>query len=353
MAKEIYILHEYGANSHYIALNYLIESEKHDYKLKYIEFSIIKKIIKSVLTREYKLFFKQIKNIACLFSFLFLKKQKILLGVAPYDYRLIFLMFILRRHDVYYHSSWPYWDKSLYPKKIMAKSFFVQRVWRYFLESRVIHIFSVTETAKHSLINNYNIEEDNISVVYHSYDPSIYFEKEDSIHESKIRLLFVGRLEKSKGLFLIKKLIENLDKEKYLFSFVGDGSLKAFVETLVEKNENVYYLGYIKDQFALAEVFRSHDLLLLPSIRQKNWEELFGMVVIEAMACGVVPVTTNHVGPKEILKDFPCLFFKESEYVKNIVERIDGIHQLQEAMVEKAKFYRKDNVKILWRKIVE
>ena len=45
------------------------------------------------------------------------------------------------------------------------------------------------------------------------------------------------------------------------------------------------------------------DVLVLPSYKFHAWEELFGMVIIEAMACGAVPIATDCIGPKCIIEN--------------------------------------------------
>jgi len=57
----------------------------------------------------------------------------------------------------------------------------------------------------------------------------------------------------------------------------------------------VRFVGYRRDA---ATVYRSLDLLLLPSIR-----EPFGRVIVESMACGIPVVATRCGGPEEIITD--------------------------------------------------
>lgn len=45
------------------------------------------------------------------------------------------------------------------------------------------------------------------------------------------------------------------------------------------------------------------DVIVLPSYKIRTWEELFGMVLIEAMACGAVPIATDCIGPRCIIKN--------------------------------------------------
>jgi glycosyltransferase involved in cell wall biosynthesis len=95
---------------------------------------------------------------------------------------------------------------------------------------------------------------------------------------------------------------------------------------------------------------REHDVLLLPSLRTDGWEELFGMVIIEAMACGVVPITTDHVGPREILLRIPCVIFKENEYVERVTDFLRKIN-MDRSRTEVLKIverYKIDSISDRW-----
>lgn len=86
------------------------------------------------------------------------------------------------------------------------------------------------------------------------------------------------------------KVRECLPGEKVHLIFAGKGSLEADLEAFVSKHglaDSVHLLGY---QTARLVLWAS-DALLLPSS-----SEGFAMVVVEAMASGVVPIRTNTGG---------------------------------------------------------
>jgi len=79
---------------------------------------------------------------------------------------------------------------------------------------------------------------------------------------------------------------------------VGEGPLQYEMTTLVEQlgiEKNVHFLGVRSN---IGHVFASADLMLLPS-----QQESFGLVALEAMACGV-PVAASRVGGlPEVIED--------------------------------------------------
>jgi glycosyltransferase involved in cell wall biosynthesis len=74
----------------------------------------------------------------------------------------------------------------------------------------------------------------------------------------------------------------------------GDGPERAALGELVATHgltERVQFVGW-KNQAEIAELMRAADVFAFPSIR-----ELGAGVVIEAMACGCVPVVVDYGGP--------------------------------------------------------
>jgi N-acetyl-alpha-D-glucosaminyl L-malate synthase BshA len=79
---------------------------------------------------------------------------------------------------------------------------------------------------------------------------------------------------------------------------VGDGpEMPPLRQSLLEMGveDRVDFLGQVDN---LEEVLPVADLLLLPSLH-----ESFGLVALEAMACGVVPVATSRGGAGEFIQD--------------------------------------------------
>jgi alpha-maltose-1-phosphate synthase len=89
------------------------------------------------------------------------------------------------------------------------------------------------------------------------------------------RILFVGRYVEKKGLTVLRALAKA--RPDLLFLLVGNGPIRPGDWQL----ENVQDLG-IKSPGALADLYRSADLLLLPSVG-----EGYPLVIQEAMACGL------------------------------------------------------------------
>lgn len=295
MNKTIYVLHEYGAPTHYIALEHL--ATKHQTKVIYREFRILL-LLKSWMKHPWRLtkLRRCLINIFFLCSLFFRQPAKIVIGIAPFNHLIGGMMFLLKRHEVYYHTSYSCWDGTRYAHK--PKNERVVSLWRRFTSSYVRHIFAVSEKTKSELINNGFATEERITVVNHSYRERI--EAEPDARRTK-SFIFCGRMIASKG---IEQLLEYFAAHPdCTLTLVGRGALDPLVSECVRQHNNIIHTGYIKGLANIIPYYRKASYLLLNSQRTPGWEELFGITLIEGMACGCVPITTDHPGPKEIITD--------------------------------------------------
>lgn len=115
----------------------------------------------------------------------------------------------------------------------------------------------------------------------------------------------------------------------------GDGPEVPAVRELVAAaglTDSTLFLGHVDD---LAEVLPAADVLLLPSLH-----ESFGLVALEAMACGVVPVVTDRGGAADFIQDGSNGFLRDPEDIAGMaaaVLRVLGDPALQAQMAEDAQ----------------
>jgi len=350
--KIIYVLHKNGAKNHYIGLENLLEQENG--KIFFREFSIISTLFKSLIKLNFGLFGKQFVNAFFLFGLLFSKDKKVVLGIAPYDYKLRNILFYLRNHKIYYHTSWTCWDGSFYPKKKRVTPD-LKTFWKDFIENKTQHIFAVSQKTKNELLQNYALPESKISVVYHSLNEKFY-NKGVSRQKAgeKLKFIYAGRLRPEKGLDEVLEFFAK-SPDKCLM-LAGNGALKEKVEEFSKSHSNIHYAGQINEPKKLAQLFGESHYLLLNSQKSAKWEELFGMVLIEAMACGCIPIATNHTGPKEIIDPAQNGFLVEEGKISDCLNNLSPENyavEIKKNAIETGKGFTKSNIAKRWEVILK
>jgi spore coat protein SA len=140
----------------------------------------------------------------------------------------------------------------------------------------------------------------NAYTVYNGADETLFYPEAEASDESKLApvVLYVGRLHPEKGPHVLIEAMRILADRKVSVkckiigsAFVGSTRATAYVHSLVTGSPpNVQFEGFRSRQ-ETAIHFRRADVVCCPSI----YEEPFGNVNVEAMACGV-PVVASRVG---------------------------------------------------------
>jgi glycosyltransferase involved in cell wall biosynthesis len=131
------------------------------------------------------------------------------------------------------------------------------------------------------------------------YDDEVF---KDSPTEPRTReLIFVGRLVSDKGARLLLDAMKLLDAKPHL-TIAGDGPERAALEKQaadLQLRSQVDFVGR-KHGEELAALLRQHQILVVPSL----WQEPFGIVALEGIACGCVVVGSAGGGLAEAIG--PC-----------------------------------------------
>jgi glycogen(starch) synthase len=121
-------------------------------------------------------------------------------------------------------------------------------------------------------------------------------------------LIFVGRLVSDKGCDLLLLALAKL-KERSLapqLTIVGDGPARPDLERMVDEyglRRQVVFTGRQSPE-RVADILNEHRILVVPS----RWEEPFGIVALEGLACGCAVVASDGGGLGEVVGPFGRLF---------------------------------------------
>lgn len=139
-------------------------------------------------------------------------------------------------------------------------------------------------------------------VLPNPYDHTVFNELPDTARDRD--LVFMGRITRDKGIYEFVHLLQSLAAERpgLTATVVGAGpDLQPAIELIREAglSDRVRFTGELAPDQAAAEL-RRHSLLVFPAL----WDEPFGLVALEAVACGAAVVGYNSGGIGEAVG--PC-----------------------------------------------
>lgn len=189
-------------------------------------------------------------------------------------------------------------------------------------------IIAVSRYTGSNLVAN-GIDEKKIKYLYNTFNTSL-FQARPLDKNLKARLglinkriiLTVGRMhsdEKYKGHDIMLKVLRVLD-EKYAWLVVGSGGHLSSLKIEAEKlglNNRIRFLGGVDDD-ALAGYYNLCDCFVMPS---KG--EGFGIVFLEALACGKPVIGGNMDGSREPLMHGRLGFMVNPDSVEEIASAIN------------------------------
>ena len=158
-------------------------------------------------------------------------------------------------------------------------------------------IFANSQNTKQILKSQWRLSDEKVRVLYPGVDTKHFRPAERSTEvrqqlgwNDRLVVLTVGRLQMRKGqdqliraLPAIRQAIPNV-----LYSIVGDGAEREHLESLVD-SEGVRDLVDFRgepDDGKLVQCYQQCDLFVLPNRQVGSDIEGFGMVLLEAQACG-------------------------------------------------------------------
>ena len=117
-----------------------------------------------------------------------------------------------------------------------------------------------------------------------------------------LKVLFIGRMIRLKGIDLLLRALAELDQQGRLVptTLSGDGPCREEWQQLANRlglSDHVEFAGAL-DRPAVATALREHHVLCLPSVRESG-----GAVLLEAMASARPVIALEHGGPAELVDD--------------------------------------------------
>lgn len=162
------------------------------------------------------------------------------------------------------------------------------------------HIIALSDSAKDSLIQE-GTDPDKISTLGFFVDTKRFTPpaKRASSTDRPLRILFVGRLEASKGVFDILAALKQIwakqpQNRPLEFVFVGEGSALSSMKRQEGQFIKSWHFTHVSANYRdMPEIYRSADIFIAPSKPIPTWREQYGMMLLEAQASGLPIITTR------------------------------------------------------------
>jgi glycosyltransferase involved in cell wall biosynthesis len=153
--------------------------------------------------------------------------------------------------------------------------------------------------------------------IYNGYPDKVYTPNFKT--DKSAPLLFLGRVEHEKGAHLAIEVAKHTGRKLIIAGNIPDKS-KTYFDEQIKPNlsEQIQFAGEVNDQ-QKNKMLGESAALLMPIL----WNEPFGIVIVEAMACGTPVIALNTGAIPEIITHNRSGFVCSS-----LDEMIDGVNKL-------------------------
>jgi glycosyltransferase involved in cell wall biosynthesis len=222
-------------------------------------------------------------------------------------------------------------EHSIYDGLKTRKQFIID----WLLQSISTNVVAVSWSVKKSLLRH-GIRDKNILVLHNAIDAKRfntefspkYTRKDFGIPENSFIIISVGRLHKVKRIDETIRAVASISNCFLLI--VGDGVEQNKLEAEAQKlliREQVKFLGNRSD---VEQLLRLADCLVLASSDREG----FGLVILEAMACGVPIITSNFDAAREIITEGSNgLIFSSENELREMIKSVKNDNFLRNKLV--------------------
>lgn len=193
-----------------------------------------------------------------------------------------------------------------------------------------------------------------IKPIYNFVDETIYFQRPVTdlkavygIEEDEQVIVHISNFRPVKRVPDIVKVFSNIHKEvKSKLLLIGEGPELPIVKRLVDELNLKDHVKFLGKQENIAEILNISDLAMLLSSK-----ESFGLILLEAAACGVPSIGTNIGGIPEVIEDGKTGLIVPVGDIEEITEKTLQIlknpklkRQMGELARERAETYFHSNI---------
>lgn len=181
-----------------------------------------------------------------------------------------------------------------------------------------------------------------LNLVHNGIEPDKYLDNHDkaslNVQKGDLIITCIAELHERKGHRYLIEAFRKLQMEipSLHLMLVGTGPLEKDLRKKYGALTNLHFLGWRED---IPSILRASDVFVLPSLR-----EAFGLVVLEAMASGVIAVATDNGGTKDIIENGksgylvpPASSDRLVEVIRTILRNPDQKRDIEKNALERVK----------------
>ena len=159
---------------------------------------------------------------------------------------------------------------------------------------------AISKSVKQSLIDVLDTPVDRIRTIYNGTNLSRFEYVQRGEDKDVLELIHVGRLIQEKGVQLVIKTVAALDESiRVRYRIVGDGPYREELERVARECDRFDRIEFLGSRDDVPELLQSADVF----IHMPEWEEGFGIAVVEAMSAGLICVCAVSGAMPEIITD--------------------------------------------------
>jgi len=165
-------------------------------------------------------------------------------------------------------------------------------------------VIAVSESTRADVLRLFDADPERVHVIHNGMDPAEYAVRHDGevlcrhgIDAERPYILFVGRITRQKGIVHLVRALRLLDPGFQVVLCAGSpdtpeiaAEMESAVESAKALRPDIVWIGGMVPREDLIAIYSHASLFVCPSIY-----EPFGIINLEAMACGV-PVVASAVG---------------------------------------------------------
>jgi glycosyltransferase involved in cell wall biosynthesis len=232
-------------------------------------------------------------------------------------------------------------EAECFPDLASALQLIHEPAWRIERKEQEVqiadHIFVASSITKKSLLDA-GVTSEKVSVIPYGA-PIEYFQPQPKT-DRLFRALFVGSISPRKGIHYLLQAWKELHLSDAELLLVG---ANCFPEKWLERYEDIFHHVPSVPHTALNQYYSSASVFVFPSL-----VEGFGLVLLEAMACGIPVITTPNTAGPDILTDGIEGFIVPIRDVETLKEKLEWCYSHPQELAQMGQAARRKAEQLTW-----